>query len=232
MDRRRASRGVRTLAGWLCLSLVAVLWPTTLLAAPDTFTLTVPSCAPSRGNSVLALSTTPESGWSSVRTYFRKAGSTDFYYVEMRSAGLGKYWAALPLPEDATTVVEVQMAVRDAEGKETRAPLQKLPVTTSCSLILTPEQDRFAHNLVVGETARSQAGQVVSGFRCDGVVSRIEATGALRPDESCRRVLMEQAAAAANDENTRKLVPLVLLGGGGVALVTHKEPPEASQARP
>jgi hypothetical protein len=226
---RRASNG---LAGWLCLTLVAVLWPVTLAGAPDIFTLTVPNCAPSRGNSVLAVSTTPESGWSSVRTYFRKAGSTDFYYVEMRSAGLGKYWAALPRPEDATTVVEVQMAVRDAEGKETRAPLQKLPVTTSCSLILTPEQDRFAQNLVVGETARSQAGEVVSGFRCDGVISRIEASGALRPDESCRRVLMAQAAAAADDADRRKLIPLVILGGGGVALVTHKEPPEASQARP
>jgi hypothetical protein len=226
---RRASNG---LAGWLCLTLVAVLWPVTLTGAPDIFTLTVPNCAPSRGNSVLAVSTTPESCWSSVRTYFRKAGSTDFYYVEMRSAGLGKYWAALPRPEDATTVVEVQMAVRDAEGKETRAPLQKLPVTTSCSLILTPEQDRFAQNLVVGETARSQAGEVVSGFRCDGVISRIEASGALRPDESCRRVLMAQAAAAADDADRRKLIPLVILGGGGVALVTHKEPPEASQARP
>jgi len=232
MERRYASDGVRTSAGWLCLALAVVLWPVTLFAAPDTFTLTVPSCAPSGGNSVLALSTTPESGWSSVRTYFRRAGSADFYYVEMRSAGLGKYWAALPRPEDATTVVEVQMAVRDAEGKETRAPLQKLPVTTSCSLILTPEQDRFAQNLVVGETARGQAGQVISGFRCDGVISRIEATGALRPDESCRRVLMEQAAAAADEENKRKVIPLILLGGGGVALVTHKEPPEASQARP
>lgn len=232
MNERCPCHGVHTWVGRICLTLAAVVWPATLLAAPEMFTLTVPSCAPSRGNSVLGLSTTPESGWSSVRTYFRKAGSTDFYYVEMRSAGLGKYWAALPLPEDATTVVEVQMAVRDVEGKETRAPLQKLPVTTSCSLILTPEQDRFAHNLVVGETARSQAGQVVSGFRCDGVVSRIEATGALRPDESCRRILMEQAAAAANEENKRKVVPLILLGGGGVALVSHQDPPEASQPRP
>jgi hypothetical protein len=229
---RQASNRGCTSARLLCLALAAVLWPATLLAAPEIFTLTVPNCAPSGGNSVIALSTTPESGWSSVRTYFRKAGSTDFYYVEMRSAGLGKYWAALPRPEDATAVVEVQMAVRDAEGKETRAALQKLPVTTSCPLILTPEQDRFAQNLVVGETVRSQAGQVVEGFRCDGVISRIEANGSLKPDESCRRVLMAEAAQAADEENRRKVIPLIILGAGGVALVTHKEPPEASPPRP
>lgn len=232
MDRRRASQRFCSSARLLCLALAAALCPVTLLASPETFTLTVPKCAPSGGNSVIALSTTPESGWSSVRTYFRKAGSPNFYYVEMRSAGLGKYWAALPRPEEATTVVEVQMAVRDAEGKETRAPFQKLPVTTSCSLTLTPEQNGFAQNLVVGETTLSQAGQVVAGFRCDGVISRIEANGSLKPDESCRRILMEEAQAAAEDENRRRLIPLIILGGGGVAIIAPKEPPEASQPRP
>ena len=232
MNRRRASQRFCSPARLLCLALAAALCPVTLLAAPEIFTLTVPNCAPSRGNSVIALSTTPESGWSSVRTYFRKTGSPDFYYVEMRSAGVGKYWAALPRPEESTTTVEVQMAVRDAEGKETRAPLQKLPVTTSCSLTLTPEQNGFAQNLVVGETTLSQAGQVVAGFRCDGVISRIEANGSLKPDESCRRILMEEAQAAAEDENRRRLIPLIILGGGGVAIIAPKEPPEASQPRP
>jgi len=196
------------------------------------FTLTVPNCAPTRGNSVINLSTTPETGWGSVRTYFRKAGSSEFYYVEMRSAGRGKYWAALPRPEESTTTVEVQMAVRDAEGKESRTPIQRVPVTASCSLSLSPEQYGFAQNLVVGETSPSQTGQVVAGFLCDGVISRIDASGNLKPDESCRRILMAEAVAAADEENRRRLIPLIILGGGGVALIRHKEPPEASQPRP
>ena len=232
MDRRRASRGFCSSARLLCLALAVALCPVALLAASETFTLTVPNCASSLGNSVIALSTTPESGWSSVRTYFRMAGSPDFYYVEMRSAGLGKYWAALPRPEESTTTVEVQMAVRDAEGKETRAPLQKLPVTTSCGLTLTPEQNGFAQNLVVGETMLTQAGQVVAGFRCDGVISRIEANGSLKPDESCRRILMAEAQAAVEEENRRRVIPLIILGGGGIAIIAHKDPPEASQPRP
>jgi len=181
---------------------------------------------------VINLSATPETGWSSVRTYFRKAGSPEFYYVEMRSAGRGKYWAALPRPEESTTSVEVQMAVRDVEGKETRTPVQKVPVTTSCSLSLTPEQNGYAQNLVVGETAPNQAGQVVAGFLCEGVISRIDAGGNLKPDDSCRRILMAEGAAAADEENRRRLIPLIILGGGGVALVSHKEPPEASKPRP
>lgn len=220
------------MAWWPCLALAATLWPAVLSAAPEMFTLTVPNCAPTRGNSVINLSTTPESGWSSVRTYFRKTGSPEFYYVEMRSAGRGKYWAALPRPEETTTTVEVQMAVRDAEGKESRTPIQKVPVTTSCSLSLSPEQYGFAQNLVVGETSPGQTGQVVAGFLCDGVISRIDASGNLKPDESCRRIEMLQAAAAADEENRRRLIPLIILGGGGIAIIKHKEPPEASQPRP
>jgi hypothetical protein len=225
---RRLFRRMR----WPCLAVAALLWSASILAAPATFTLTVPSCAPTRGNSVISLSTVPESGWSSVRTYFRKAGTPDFYYVEMRSAGSGRYWAALPRPEESTATVEVQMAVRDVEGKETRAPVQQVPVTTACLLNLTAEQNGYAQNLVIGETAAGQAGQVVNGFTCDGVISRIDTKGELKPDESCRRVLMAEAAQAADAENRRKIIPLILLGAGGVALVTHKEPPEASQAHP
>jgi len=228
----RASQRSYLMAWWACLALAAALWPATLPAAPQMFTLTVPNCAPTRGNSVINLSTTPETGWSSVRTYFRKADSSEFYYVEMRSAGRGKYWAALPRPEESTTTVEVQMAVRDAEGKETRTQVQKVPVTTSCSLNLTPEQNGYAQNLVVGETVPSQTGQVVAGFLCEGVISRIDASGNLKPDDSCRRILMAEAAAAADEENRRRLIPLIILGGGGVALIRHKEPPEASQPRP
>jgi hypothetical protein len=219
------------IAWWLCLALAAALWPAVLSAAPEMFTLTVPNCAPTRGNSVINLSTTPESGWSSVRTYFRKTGSPNFYYVEMRSAGRGKYWAALPRPEETTATVEVQMAVRDAEGKESRTPIQRVPVTTSCSLSLSPEQYRFAQNLVVGETSPSQTGQVVVGFLCDGVISRIDAGGALKPDESCRRILMIDAATA-EEQNKMALLPIILFAGGGAAIIRPAEPTEASKPRP
>lgn len=229
MPRGRLPDRSCLMAWWPCLAVAVILWPTTLSAASQMFNLTVPNCAPARGNSVIDLSTRPERGWSSVRTYFRKAGSPDFYYVEMRSAGWGKYWAALPRPEETTTTVEVQMAVRDAEGKESRTPIQGVPVTTSCSLSLSPEEYGFAQNLVVGETSPSQTGQVVAGFLCDGVISRIDANGNLKPDESCRRIEMLQAAAAAGRPT---LIPLIILGGGGVALIKHKEPPEASQPRP
>ncbi len=232
MAGRRLSDRCCPRVWWVCLVLAAALWPAALPAAPEVFTLIVPDCAPTRGNSVISLSTTPETGWSSVRTYFRKTGSPDYYFVEMRSAGRGKYWAALPRPEESTATLDVQMAVRDVEGKESRSPVQKLPVTTSCSLSLSPEQVGFAQNLVVGETSPSQTGQVVVGFLCDGVISRIDASGNLKPDESCRRMEMLAAAAAADEESRRRLIPLIILGGGGVALISHKDPPEASQPRP
>jgi hypothetical protein len=212
---------------WPRVATAALIGVASVCGGAETMTPGIPPCIPVRGNSIVSLSVSPETGWSSVRTYFRKAGSPDFYYVEMRSAGQGRYWAALPRPEESTATVEVQMAVRDVEGKETRAPLDKIPVTTSCGQTLTSEQNGYAQNLVVGETLPSQEGEVVSGFLCDGVISRIDSGGNLRPDEACRKALMAAAA-----QNRKIIIPLIILGAGGIVYVTHREPPEASQAHP
>ena len=91
-----------------------------------------PSCIPEKGNSVVFATLTPETGWASVRTYFRKTGSRDWYWVEARNEGRGVYWGVLPRPEDFTKAVDMQVVARDADGKETKTPIQKVDVTSSC----------------------------------------------------------------------------------------------------
>jgi hypothetical protein len=213
------------------LALAAMLWSASALATPPILTPTIPSCLPAEGNGVISLQVMPENGWSSVRLYFRKAGSAVFYFLEMRFAGNGVYWAVLPRPDDTATAVEAQLAVKDADGNETYTPIRKLPVTTLCDAVLTPEQSRYAQNLVVGETAENQAGLVLTGFLCDGVISRIDSRGTLKPDESCRRVLMIDAATA-EQQNKQALIPIILVAGGGATIISPAEPPEASKPRP
>jgi hypothetical protein len=224
------------LAMWLgawrsWLGLTAVLWSAAALAAPPSLTPAIPGCLPAEGNGVISLQVKPENGWSSVRLYFRKVGSPFFYFLEMRSAGSGVYWAVLPRPDDTTTAVEVRLSVKDADGNETTTAVQKIPVTTSCDTVLTLEQSRYAQNLVVGETMENQAGLVLTGFLCDGVISRIDSRGMLKPDESCRRVLMIDAATA-EQQNKQGLLPIILLAGGGATIIRPAEPPEASKPRP
>ncbi len=203
---------VRLVAAAMLLSVVG-----TAEAAPPLLTPSVPSCL-SRGNTVVFLSLKPETGWSSVRVYFRRAGLPDFYYLELRSDGRGNYWATLPLPEDETRSAEVQFGVKDAEGVETRSALLKLHDEAGCSTQLSQEQQRFARNLVVGETVMGQTGQVLHGWKCPGVVSRINLDGQLRPDANCRAAML---ALAAHDRD-KLLLPLIFLGGGGVGgVIVH-----------
>jgi hypothetical protein len=188
----------------------------------------MPSCVPKRANSVVSLVTYPEGTWSSVRTYFRKTGTPDFYYVEMRSVERRSFWAALPRPEDATAAVDVVFAVMDADGREMRTPQVTIPVISPCNATLTGEQARFAQNLVVGETARVQTGLSVMGFLCEGVISRIDFAGKLRPDDVCRSVLIADAMAAAGEKS---LAPMVLTGGSAT-LIRPGDKGEASKPRP
>jgi hypothetical protein len=187
-------------------------------------------CVSRDANAVVAASVTPDAVWSSVRLYFRRAFATDFYYVEMRSAGDGAYWAALPLVGKETTDVEYYVAVRDAEARESAVPVEFGSVDPACSVQLTDDQARYAQNLVVGETIPEQRNAAVDGFQCGGVISRILSTGELVPDEHCRQELLAKAAA---DEERRILIPLLILGtGGAVAIIKESDPREASSPRP
>lgn len=207
-----------------------------LFAAPLLFAQTpvltpkYAACVTPDGNALVRVNVKPETGWSSVRTYFRRSNNTDLYFLEMRSEGAGNYWATLPLPEQATREIDVQAVVRDAEGKETRGPAGKIAVSGGCAETLTTEQQKFAQNLVVGETMAGQKGTGVLGFKCDGIISRIDSTGIMRSDDYCRGVLAAAAVAAAGVTASDFIVPgAVVLGTlGGIALVNEEEKPECS----
>ena len=217
----------RTVSGpwWLCISVAvaALAFGSAVHAQVPSLTPGVPACIPQNGNSLVTLAVTPEIGWSSVRVYFRKSGSPDFYYLEMRSDGAGQYWAVLPLPESGTSVADIQFAVRDIDGVETRSPLQQVTVSSNCAANLSPRQESFARNLVVGETAAPQAGEALLGWQCNGVVSRIGVGGQLRYDDLCRSQVI---AAALGSEANRRLglwIPLAAVGGGVVGgVIIHQ----------
>jgi hypothetical protein len=176
---------------------------------------TVPNCIPSNGNAVVSLGVKPDTGWSSVRVYFREHGQDAWYFLEMRSVGMGRYWATLPLPDNGNRAVDIRFVVRDENGVETTSELQQVPVTTDCKQDLTSEQNTFAHNLVVGETTIDQRDKKVYGFQCPGIVSRLQPDGDLRPDAYCRMALL---ALRPPKERLLLLLPLALVPGtsGGV----------------
>lgn len=208
-----------------CVALV-----TAVAAFGQTVAPSWPPCLPSGGNAVVEARLQPETGWASVRTYFRKLGTSDFYFLEMRAAGNGLYWCVLPKPEANTKAVELYLAAKNDQGKEVRSDTTKVDVTIPCQVTLNPEQASLARSLVVGETSPSQQGREVVGFMCDGIISRLTAAGKIVADEFCRKAGAEKAAA---EKQRKVLVPLLVAGGvGGAVLLREEEKKEASPSRP
>ena len=60
------------------------------------------ACAPLRANSVVAATVAGQPDGAAVRFYFRRLHQEveDFYYLEMRPGGGGRYWAVLPRPAE------------------------------------------------------------------------------------------------------------------------------------
>jgi hypothetical protein len=179
-------------------------WTRRLTIVPK---LGLPWCVASGANTVVVVEGMPETGWASVRVYFRRGGEHNFYYLEARLAESGRFWVTLPKPEPDTSSVECFAAGVDREGLATAAPLVTVAVDSSCPTSLTGEEVSLAQNLVVGETSDDQRGLPVSGFLCDGIIARITVRRELQPSEDCSRTFPERRPAFPGPPSAAGLAP-------------------------
>jgi hypothetical protein len=130
-------------------------------------------------------------------------------------------------PDERNDAVEYYVAAVDpSEQVLARSESLMAPVDDDCVVELTEQQRGVAENLTVGETTFDQAGEMVEGFLCDGVVSRINPLGILRGDEKCRACVIAWWAKPSI------LVPAAAAGAGTGVIISHEEPREASPATP
>lgn len=181
-------------------------------------------CYPNNDNGVLHATVRPEVGGAEVRLYFRWDEHGPFYYVLMEAEGAGRYWVTPPKPIDENDQIEVYVAQVDAAGEVVGGPSEPLliPVTEDCDPSLDEHENGMAENLVVGETSEEQFGEMVTGFLCDGIISRIGHDGVLRADSICRRCIV------AWWDKPEALLPAAILLGGG----SRREPPTPTEASP
>ena len=184
-------------------------------------------CLPRSDNGVINAAITPEVGGTEARVYFQWEEDEDYYYVRMFGIGKGRYWGVPPKPDEKNEAVKYYVAVVDPQDQVlARSESLMAPVRDDCEIELTEHQRGVAENLTVGETTFEQAGEVVDGFLCDGVVTRIDPLGILRGDAKCR------ACVIAWWEKKGILIPLAAGGAGGGILISREDPAEASPVTP
>jgi len=210
------------------LLLAAVLFATApLYAQVPVIRATPAQCFPKEDNGIVFATLEGEPGGVSTRLYFRWDEDEDFYYVLMTAAGGGKYWGTPPKADDKNEGIEYYVALVDPTGEVlAKSDMLHSPVEKDCDVELDERQRGNAENLTVGETTYEQVGEMVDGFICDGIVSRINPDGVLRGDEACR------ACVIAWKRRGALLLPIagsVALGG---VILTRDEPPKASPFEP
>jgi hypothetical protein len=116
---------------------------------------------------------------------------------------------------------EYYVALVDGTGRTVaRSEMRNVEVRNDCRVSLTPQQQGYAKNLVVGETQVWQAEEELFHWECTGVVTRINPQNVMREDENCRACIVAWWPAA---------VP-----AGAVALIgiTDDDPIDVSPSQP
>jgi hypothetical protein len=180
----------------LSVALVALVAPSALSAQQrPSVEVDDVECFPrdDNGRVTATVRNTPPGG--TVRLYFRwnEARLEAFYYVDMVTNDGSKYWVLPPQPEDRNNRIEYYVSILDAAGDEVlREPAEtdvvlSAPVTRDCELDppLTDREDGFRTALTVGETVEEQEDDEVMGFKCPGVIRRINYLGVPRADARC-----------------------------------------------
>lgn len=183
------------------------------------------ACVPTEANGVINATIQPEIGGAEPRLYFRWDQHGAMYYVDLFAEGAGQYWAIPAKPEPRNENIEYYVALVDPAGKTVaRSETQLSPVRDDCAVNMTAKQLGVSNNLTVGETVPAQQGRRVLGFLCDGVVTRVNFEGIMRPDEICRGCVVPFFTKEAY------LAPVAI--GAVTTVIIEPPPPETSTSRP
>ena len=184
-----------------------------LMASPSWGADVVPCIAP-HVNSAVAVS---EAGAVSARVYFRKQGTANWHFIDLKSGPSG-FYGVLPRPEEGTAI-DYQVETTDASGGKKKGPEAGVSPSPSCQPALSPEETNLASNLVVGKTADA-ASDVPAGFECVGIVGALNPAGELRPVTCKKRGI---------------LLPVIIgtaAAGAGVLIYENNREGEESRPRP
>jgi hypothetical protein len=143
-------------------------------------THSAPACIPTSGMAKLLARA---DGAETIRVYFAAhPTSCAEHYIEMTRSDAAQFWAALPIPADATTSVTYRFEARDASGSviATSAAVT-VPVQGGCGAsTFSPQEQQIANNNIVGMTDEQQDNKLC-GFKCQTVAHIIAVDGQMSP---------------------------------------------------
>lgn len=144
------------------------------------------------GKTVIEASVAGEPAPQTVRVYFRSAGESADYYIEMTKTAEG-YEAVLPAPLRDTTSVVYRIVALGADGATSATEPVTVPVTSDCKLAtLGDQQAAAATSTVIGLTEAGQTG-APKGFSCAGITTVVGVDQTMSPNNACEEVRLAKS---------------------------------------
>lgn len=154
---------------------IGMLAVATLLAGGSLYAASPAQCVREGANATIewtAAAPAPESA----KVFFRTPNAKFEHYVDMQKSG-NRFWAVLPKPADSTSEFEYRV-VSTSGRKATERDRGRFEVTNTCAASsLGLAEAAAASRIVVGRMSDTSATPI--GFRCDGIVGTLDASGAL-----------------------------------------------------
>ncbi len=220
-------------------------WPVAVLVAVAAIGNVLAADRPSTTRCVAA-DTNPRIEWivprespKEARVYFRSENAKGEHYVPMRRRAGSPFVAILPKIAAGTTAIDYRVAAPDGKGEYATRLTGRLNVDKACpATALSPAEAKITTALVVGATVDGPA--IPVGFRCDGIIGRINAAGALSAYDACRSMAELSNTVAAVQQNAGVATatkgaaagakPSLTEGSLGVGVITpehHRRPRRA-----
>lgn len=161
--------GLRGRAKWAAVVGMGVATPLLLLAQAPSIEHDAVGCIVADRHPRIEARLAPAEGVSRVRVYFRAAGTTAWYFVEMKSDA-GLFQAALPKPKKATKAIDYYVEALSRSFGETRTPeYQPVVVAEAGGCDRRVAAALLSAPVALGAAAGSPA--VPAGFASAGIAS-------------------------------------------------------------
>lgn len=137
---------------------------------------------------------------AAVRVYFQSSNAKTEHFLEMRQTGKGQFFAVLPKPQGNTATINYRIATVDGTREGLTRLRGSIALSKDCPAPgLGALEASYASSLIVG-SVEAASPAVPVGFKCDGIIGRIDAKGQLSAFDACG----EQTLAIASLSSKRQ----------------------------
>jgi hypothetical protein len=187
------------------------------------------SCVSGSGNARVVWTAPAGEAVRTVRAYFHSDATSAEHFVELRRGAGSVYFGVLPRVSGSVQSIDYRIASAGANGRFATRSTGRVNVTASCNAEAIDNSDtQLAKAIIVGATAEGPS--VPAGFRCEGIIGRVTASGELQSYSACSELSAAAASNAQSPDLQTASATAAAIDGKATVTVASKLPPAVADS--